>query len=117
MSAFMLSTASFQLIANALPWDFGRCQGYRLCNALRPDDRLAKVDEMALSDSIIRDWYKANRLAIAGRYGTKASDEIPAELPPRFGARCHSKPLTGPALFKLLQCLRYQCSETVAKDQ
>lgn len=113
MSAFMLSEDAFQRIANALPWDYGRVQGSRLCYALRRE--LIGMPELDASMVIIRDWYKANRLAVAGRYGDKAIAKIPETLPEGFRVTFRVGP-KGVALFKLIQCLRYQCCEDVAKE-
>ncbi len=113
MSAFMLSVAAFQRIADALPWDYSEYRNHRLCHVIRPHTR----DEIAASDAIIRDWYKANRLALLGRYGERGADGIAPALPDGFGVKVTSAPLLrGAALFKALQCLHYQCSEEVAPE-
>ncbi len=108
----MLSADAFQRIANALPW-IGRRHGSPLCYELRP--AMKGWNELTLSEAIVRDWYVANRLAVQGRYeGRHGTDEIEPQLPDTFRCQLTTGKMSPVALYKMLQCLRYQCSEDVA---
>lgn len=114
MSAFMLSQSRFQTLADALGDQLERSYSYTLAGHLRPDD---KREARTIAVDIARDWHKANVRAIDGRYGKSGADMGVDSIVIRKGrGYCIGVKLSKVALVKLLQCLRYQCSEDVAPE-
>ncbi len=114
MSAFMLGDSAFDRIATYLAFP-DRKYGQAPCYLIRPGMREQRWSELTLSEAIVRDWYVANRLAVQGRYeGRHGTDEIRPMLPDTWRVKVTTAPESSVAMYKLMQCLAYQCAETVA---
>lgn len=117
MSAFVLTDAAFQAIANTLMRPLPNHERTRqgggsfadtLLNSWSPlDDTPEYIARTVMA------WANANRLAVSARYSSpEESSEGLSLRPSWFG-----KTLTPVAMYKMLQCLRYQCSEDVPADK
>lgn len=117
MSAFILADATFQAIANTLMrplpnHERTRAGGGSFADTLRNswsplDDTPEYIARTMLA------WANANRLAVSSRYSSpEESAEGLSLRPSHFG-----KVLAPVAMYKALQCLRYQCSEDVPADK
>jgi len=122
MSAFLLNTAAWSMIADALA-DPGRYKNTALDGALKG---------RPLAD-VLAEWRDANERAIASRYGRATLAEwkadvgwdVPVALSKVVAQRWEAREFTtqcrdeSPAVLaqhiKVVQCLRYQCSEDIPR--
>ena len=104
----------------------GKQVGYKfrlaLTSVLNPrsqvDERGDALSDEAFFSGVIRDWYKANCLAVAARYpdrepGTSALNSIKMRAETNIGNPLPRDGIDRILLVRHLDCLVYQCSEDV----
>jgi hypothetical protein len=77
--------------------------------------------EHEIMENVVRDWFKANCLAVAARYpnrepGTSALEAMETEVS-KIKFEPFRKPVSLTILLRHLDCLLYQCSEYVGGPQ
>jgi hypothetical protein len=123
MSAFMFSDSAFQTMAQYMahtpPTKDGAPLVLRIVPNLVDGGDTEKIEATALR--VVRGWHQANRRAMIARYGDRVieQDGIKARCPVKKLARGADGGIapgksTPHRFIKLVQCLSYQCEETVA---
>lgn len=105
MSAFIVADSVFQKLADSLAQEYGTYKTFFLPQG----PTRAIVDPITRATAAVNDWQKANHMAVASRYRSEADNFDP------IAARFSTK-LPAVQLYKSLQCLHYQCSETVSGE-
>jgi hypothetical protein len=129
MSAFLCDDDLFQEILNRLVRDHTRTRGYKLVSCLLHRSKIFRdvvrdigssdVDETEkLAEQVVCDWMWANHMAVEGRYPDPGMREEMnwrnhAPSAPFLKVQFMTKVIGLHQLYKHLQCLHYQCSESL----
>jgi len=109
----------FQQILNRLVVDHSQMRSYPLVGAIPSADGVYRYtgtdDRYELAEMMIEDWIEANHNALSARYprDVVALDKTIYTIK----HRAFAKTVSLPVLYKLIECLYYQCSEDVPADQ